>query len=160
MALRALLGPTNTGKTHVALEEACAVVDDHGSAVLGFPLRLLAREAYYKLSLRLGKHKVALLTGEEKIVPPTAQVFACTVESMPREQPNGRPFQLVVVDEIQLCADRERGHGPLGRGRLANPVKPRIEHGFATLVADPVPAARVLPSRRAETWVSYTNEEE
>ena len=117
MALRALLGPTNTGKTHVALEEAAAVVEGGGSAVLGFPLRLLAREAWDKLTLRLGVQRVALLTGEEKILPPSARAFCCTVESMPREQPPsatggdvGRPFDLVVVDEIQLCADRERGH--------------------------------------------------
>jgi ATP-dependent RNA helicase SUPV3L1/SUV3 len=108
--LRALLGPTNTGKTWVALEELCDVVDGGGAGVIGFPLRLLAREAYDKLVLRLGAHKVALVTGEEKIVPPFAQAYACTVETMPEAQPSGAPFQFVAVDEIQLCADRERGH--------------------------------------------------
>ena len=108
--MRALLGPTNTGKTHTALEELCA----HDDGVIGFPLRLLAREAYDKLCARVGRQQVALVTGEEKIIPAGARYFACTVEAMPRVRPvPGRadqPFSFVAIDEIQLCADRERGH--------------------------------------------------
>ena len=104
--MRALLGPTNTGKTHAALEELCA----HEDGVIGFPLRLLAREAYDKLCLRVGKGYAALVTGEEKLVPPGARYFACTVEAMPRTLRDGVPFSFVAIDEVQLCADRERGH--------------------------------------------------
>jgi ATP-dependent RNA helicase SUPV3L1/SUV3 len=104
--MRALLGPTNTGKTHLALEELLA----HDDGVIGFPLRLLAREGYDRLCARVGADKVALVTGEEKIVPPGARYFACTVEAMPDRLRDERPFSFVAVDEIQLCADRERGH--------------------------------------------------
>ena len=107
--LAALLGPTNTGKTFLAIETMC----EHPDGVIGLPLRLLAREVYETLCLRLGRQYCALVTGEEKIVPETARYFACTVESMPtRFSLHGveRPFSFVAVDEIQLCADRERGH--------------------------------------------------
>jgi ATP-dependent RNA helicase SUPV3L1/SUV3 len=104
--MRALLGPTNTGKTHLALEELMA----HDDGVIGFPLRLLAREGYDRLCARVGVDKVALVTGEEKIIPRGARYFACTVEAMPDRGPGDRPFSFVAVDEIQLCADRERGH--------------------------------------------------
>jgi ATP-dependent RNA helicase SUPV3L1/SUV3 len=104
--MRALLGPTNTGKTHLALDELLA----HDDGVIGFPLRLLAREAYDRLGARVGFDRVALVTGEEKIVPPGARWFACTVEAMPERGVDDRPFAFVAVDEIQLCADRERGH--------------------------------------------------
>lgn len=107
--LVALLGPTNTGKTYLALETMC----EHDDGVIGLPLRLLAREVYDKLCARLGKDRCALVTGEEKIVPPNARYFACTVEAMPSAYTvagKPRPFSFVAVDEIQLCADRERGH--------------------------------------------------
>jgi ATP-dependent RNA helicase SUPV3L1/SUV3 len=104
--MRALLGPTNTGKTHLALEELLA----HDDGVIGFPLRLLAREGYDRLCARVGVDRLALVTGEEKIVPPGARYFACTVEAMPERGVDDRPFSFVAVDEIQLCADRERGH--------------------------------------------------
>ena len=104
--MRALLGPTNTGKTHLALQELLA----HDDGVIGFPLRLLAREGYDRLCAQVGVDKVALVTGEEKIVPPGARYFACTVEAMPDRGPGDRAFSFVAVDEIQLCADRERGH--------------------------------------------------
>ena len=107
--LRALLGPTNTGKTFLAIETMC----EHADGVIGLPLRLLAREVYETLCLRLGRQYCALVTGEEKIVPPTARYFACTVEAMPSVYMAGtveRAFSFVAVDEIQLCADRERGH--------------------------------------------------
>ena len=104
-AITALLGPTNTGKTHIALERLL----EHPDGVIGFPLRLLAREAYDRLVSRVGVDQVALVTGEEKVVPRTARYFACTVEAMPQER-NGNPFSFVGIDEVQLCGDPDRGH--------------------------------------------------
>ncbi|MEO1039817.1 MAG: helicase-related protein [Pseudomonadota bacterium] len=101
-AVTAVLGPTNTGKTHLALERMLG----RASGVIGLPLRLLAREIYDKVVKAKGAPSAALVTGEEKIVPPTARYFVCTVEAMPRDM---RPAFLA-VDEIQLCADPERGH--------------------------------------------------
>ncbi|MEQ8404087.1 MAG: helicase-related protein [Oceanicaulis sp.] len=98
----AVLGPTNTGKTHLALERMMA----HGSGVMGLPLRLLARELYDKVVRAKGAHQVALITGEEKIRPPNARYFLCTVEAMPLDM---RPAFLG-VDEIQLANDPDRGH--------------------------------------------------
>ena len=100
--VRAVLGPTNTGKTHLAIERLLA----HASGIIGFPLRLLARENYDRMVARNGVRKVALITGEEKIVPPDARWFSCTVEAMPLD----RPTEFLAVDEIQLCADPDRGH--------------------------------------------------
>jgi ATP-dependent RNA helicase SUPV3L1/SUV3 len=98
----AVLGPTNTGKTHLALERMMA----RASGVMGLPLRLLARELYDKVVKAKGVHAVALITGEEKIRPPGARYFLCTVEAMPMEL---RPAFLG-VDEIQLASDPDRGH--------------------------------------------------
>jgi ATP-dependent RNA helicase SUPV3L1/SUV3 len=98
----ALLGPTNTGKTHVAIEKML----QYDSGIFGLPLRLLAREIYDKCIDKVGSEKVALITGEEKIIPSTAKYFICTVESMPKE----KEVEFIAVDEIQMCADRERGH--------------------------------------------------
>ncbi|HEU4539285.1 MAG TPA: helicase-related protein, partial [Polyangiaceae bacterium] len=100
--ITAVLGPTNTGKTHLALERML----EHPDGVIGFPLRLLARENYDKLRRALGPDEVALVTGEEKIVPRRARYFSCTVEAMPVD----RDASFVAVDEIQLAADPERGH--------------------------------------------------
>ncbi len=100
--VRAVLGPTNTGKTHLAMERLAA----HHSGVIGFPLRLLARENYDRLVALKGAALVGLITGEEKILPPGARYFACTVEAMPLD----RAVEFVAVDEIQLCADPDRGH--------------------------------------------------
>ena len=100
--LTALLGPTNTGKTYLAIERML----DHASGMIGFPLRLLARENYDRVVRLKGARQVALITGEEKIVPPKARYFICTVESMPLD----RAVDFLAVDEIQLCADAERGH--------------------------------------------------
>ncbi|HUI35556.1 MAG TPA: helicase-related protein [Stellaceae bacterium] len=100
--LVAILGPTNTGKTHLAIERML----DHRSGMIGFPLRLLARENYDRVVKLRGARSVALITGEEKIVPPNPSYFVCTVESMPLD----RAVEFLAVDEIQLCADRERGH--------------------------------------------------
>jgi len=100
--LVAVLGPTNTGKTHLAIERMLG----YRSGVIGFPLRLLAREIYDRIVKLRGARSVALITGEEKISPPSASYFVCTVESMPLD----RPVDFLAVDEIQLCADPERGH--------------------------------------------------
>ena len=98
----ALLGPTNTGKTYLAIEKML----EFNSGIFGLPLRLLAREVYDKCVTKVGTEKVALITGEEKIIPNSAQYFVCTVESMPKN----KVVDFVAVDEIQMCADRERGH--------------------------------------------------
>ncbi len=98
----AVLGPTNTGKTHLAVERMLG----HASGMIGLPLRLLAREIYDRIVKRRGAAAVALVTGEEKIVPPRAHYFVCTVEAMPLE----RSVEFLAVDEIQLVADPERGH--------------------------------------------------
>ena len=98
----ALLGPTNTGKTYVAIEKML----EHNTGIFGLPLRLLAREVYDKCVEKVGIQKVALITGEEKIIPSTANYFICTVESMPKD----KKVDFVAIDEIQMCADRERGH--------------------------------------------------
>ncbi|MBC9208627.1 DNA helicase, partial [Roseomonas aerophila] len=100
--VKAILGPTNTGKTHLAITRLLA----HASGIIGFPLRLLARENYDRMVAAKGARYVALITGEEKIVPPEARWFACTVEAMPLD----RKAEFVAVDEIQLCADPDRGH--------------------------------------------------
>jgi ATP-dependent RNA helicase SUPV3L1/SUV3 len=98
----AVLGPTNTGKTHLAIERMLG----HGSGMIGFPLRLLARENYDRIARIKGARAVALITGEEKIIPPNPAYFVCTVESMPLD----RPVDFLAIDEIQLCGDPERGH--------------------------------------------------
>lgn len=98
----AVLGPTNTGKTHFAMERMLA----HASGMIGFPLRLLARENYDRIVRLKGASQVALITGEEKIIPPHPRWLVCTVESMPLD----RRVAFLAVDEIQLCADPERGH--------------------------------------------------
>ena len=98
----AVLGPTNTGKTHLAIETMLAFE----SGMIGFPLRLLAREVYDKVTKKVDPSKVALITGEEKIIPMNAKYYLCTVESMPVD----KSLEFVGVDEIQMCADSERGH--------------------------------------------------
>ncbi|WP_095012216.1 helicase-related protein [Tsuneonella mangrovi] len=105
--IKAVLGPTNTGKTHLAIERMCG----HSSGAIGFPLRLLAREVYDRVVAIRGDKAVALITGEERIEPPDARYFLCTAEAMPRGGggPNG-PLAFVALDEAQLAADRERGH--------------------------------------------------
>ncbi|MGZ8371266.1 MAG: helicase-related protein, partial [Caulobacteraceae bacterium] len=100
--LKAVLGPTNTGKTHLAVERMLG----HGTGMIGLPLRLLAREIYDRIVKARGPQAVALITGEEKIVPPRAQYWVATVEAMPLSI----PVEFLAVDEIQLCADPERGH--------------------------------------------------
>ncbi|MEM7269970.1 MAG: disulfide oxidoreductase, partial [Pseudomonadota bacterium] len=102
LGVEAVLGPTNTGKTHYAIERMLS----HSGGVMGFPLRLLAREVYDRVVALRGKGAAALITGEEKITPPSAQYYLCTVEAMPLDW--GADF--IAVDEIQLCADVDRGH--------------------------------------------------
>ena len=119
--VRAILGPTNTGKTYLAIERMCG----HSSGVIGFPLRLLAREVYDRVVAMKGEKQVALLTGEERIIPPQARYFLCTAESMPVPSgaegpvPGGgghdssdfqRDFAFAAIDEAQLGIDPERGH--------------------------------------------------
>jgi len=98
----AILGPTNTGKTYLAIETMLSF----NSGMIGFPLRLLAREVYDKVTKKINPSKVALITGEEKIIPLNAKYFLCTVESMPID----KDLEFVGIDEIQMCNDHERGH--------------------------------------------------
>ena len=100
--ITAVLGPTNTGKTFLAIETMLSF----DSGMIGFPLRLLAREVYDKVIKKISSDKVALITGEEKIIPSNAKYFLCTVESMPIN----KHLDFVGIDEIQMCADHERGH--------------------------------------------------
>ncbi len=135
--LVAVLGPTNTGKTHLAVERMLA----HSSGMIGLPLRLLAREIYDRIVKARGAKSVALITGEEKIVPAHPHYFVCTVEAMPLD----RKVEFVAIDEIQLCADPERGHVFThrllhARGPLRDDADGRGDHG----PAGPPP----LPERR------------
>ena len=100
--ITAVLGPTNTGKTFLAIETMLSFQ----SGMIGFPLRLLAREVYDKIVQKIDPKKVALITGEEKIIPSDAKYFLCTVESMPVD----KNLEFVAIDEIQMCSDHERGH--------------------------------------------------
>ena len=100
--INAVLGPTNTGKTFLAIETMLSFE----SGMIGFPLRLLAREVYDKIIKKVPVDKVALITGEEKIIPSNSKYFLCTVESMPTD----KNLEFVGIDEIQMCADHERGH--------------------------------------------------
>ena len=100
--LVAVLGPTNTGKTYLAIETMLSFE----TGMIGFPLRLLAREVYDKVIKKVDPSKVALITGEEKIIPINAKYYLCTVESMPID----KNLEFVGIDEIQMCTDHERGH--------------------------------------------------
>ena len=100
--ITAVLGPTNTGKTHLAVETML----EYNSGIIGFPLRLLAREIFDKCVSKVGSDKVALITGEEKIIPKNPKYYICTVESMPQNI----FVDFVAVDEVQMCIDHERGH--------------------------------------------------
>src|SRR5215510_12667590 len=102
VGVTAVLGPTNTGKTHLAIERMLA----HSSGMIGLPLRLLAREVYNKVVARVGEENVALVTGEEKIKPPNPRFWVATMEAMPRDL----DLACVALDEVQLGADLERGH--------------------------------------------------
>jgi ATP-dependent RNA helicase SUPV3L1/SUV3 len=100
--IKAVLGPTNTGKTHLAIERMLG----HGSGMMGLPLRLLAREVYDRVVAAKGEAAAALITGEEKIAPESARYFVCTVEAMPLD----RVVEFLAIDEIQVARDLDRGH--------------------------------------------------
>lgn len=146
----ALLGPTNTGKTHTAMERMLA----HSSGMIGFPLRLLAREVYDKVVDRIGEARVALITGEEKIIPPHATYWLCTVESMPMD----KPVAFLAVDEIQLCGDPERGHVFTDRLLNARGSQETIFMGsdtIASFIRSLIPDA-VIESRPRLSTLSYS----
>jgi ATP-dependent RNA helicase SUPV3L1/SUV3 len=100
--VKAILGPTNTGKTHLAIERMVA----HSSGLIGLPLRLLAREVYGRVVEKVGVDQVSLITGEERITPKNARFHVCTVEAMPQQM----DVAFVAIDEVQLATDLERGH--------------------------------------------------
>jgi ATP-dependent RNA helicase SUPV3L1/SUV3 len=149
-SLTAVLGPTNTGKTHLAVSRMCG----HSSGMIGFPLRLLAREVYERVVAIKGAAQVALITGEEKILPEGARYFLCTAESMPTD----RDVAFVAIDEAQLGADPERGH--VFTDRMMN-VRGRDETmilGSDTLrpvLRDLLPDAEVIGRPRFST-LSYS----
>jgi ATP-dependent RNA helicase SUPV3L1/SUV3 len=138
--VKAVLGPTNTGKTHLAIERLLA----HSSGIIGFPLRLLARENYDRMVAIKGVRHVALITGEEKIIPPDARWFSCTVEAMPLD----RHTEFVAVDEIQLCADPDRGHVFTDRLLHARGMVETMFLGAETIA--PL-IRRLVPSAQIET---------
>lgn len=145
----AVLGPTNTGKTHYAIERMLA----HRTGVIGLPLRLLAREVYDKVVALRGPSVAALVTGEEKIAPARAQYWICTVEAMPLEI--GADF--VAVDEIQMCADPERGHVFTERLLSARGLHETLFLGSESMrprIAELIPRARFLRRERFSrlTW--------
>ena len=139
----AVLGPTNTGKTHLAIERML----DHETGVIGLPLRLLAREVYDKICLRVGVDKVALVTGEEKIKPDAPQYWVCTVEAMPQDV----PVQFLAIDEIQLAADPERGHIFTDRLLHARGDAETLVLGSSTMreaISDLIPGANFIARPR------------
>ena len=148
-AVKAVLGPTNTGKTHLAIERLCG----HASGMIGFPLRLLAREVYDRVVAIKGPKEVGLITGEEKIMPPGARWILCTAESMPRD----RNVAFAALDEAQLGADTERGH--IFTDRMLN-VRGREEtmilgsESLRPMVRALVPEAEIIKRPRFST-LSY-----
>ncbi len=148
----AVLGPTNTGKTHLAIERMLA----HSSGVIGLPLRLLAREVYNKVADRAGKDAVALITGEEKIKPPNPRFWVSTVEAMPRDL----DVAFLAIDEIQLGADFERGHVFTDRMLNARAREETLVLGAATvrpMVEKLLPGAHVISRPRLST-LTYAGE--
>jgi len=143
--LVAVLGPTNTGKTHLAVERMLG----HASGMIGLPLRLLAREIYDRVARARGASAVALITGEEKIVPPRPHYFVCTVEAMPLT----REVEFLAVDEIQLAADPERGH--VFTQRLLH-ARGRFETMLLGAGAMAPLIRRLLPQARIETRERYS----
>ena len=138
----AVLGPTNTGKTHYAVERMLA----HRTGVIGLPLRLLAREVYDRIVALRGPSVVALVTGEERIVPPRAAYWVCTVEAMPVDI--GADF--LAVDEIQLCGDPDRGHIFTDRLLNARGLQETLFLGAETMrarIASLVPGPQLIQPR-------------
>ncbi|HVZ53098.1 MAG TPA: helicase-related protein [Pseudolabrys sp.] len=148
----AVLGPTNTGKTHLAIERMLA----HSSGVIGLPLRLLAREVYSKNVAKVGEANVALVTGEEKIKPPNARYWVSTVEAMPRDL----DVAFMAIDEIQLGADFERGHVFTDRMLNARAREETLVLGAATMrpmVEKLLPGANIV-SRPRLSMLTYAGE--
>ena len=148
----AVLGPTNTGKTHLAIERMLA----HSSGMIGLPLRLLAREVYNKVVDRVGKDAVALITGEEKIKPPNPRFWVSTVEAMPRDL----DVAFLAVDEVQLGADFERGHVFTDRMLNARAREETLVLGAATvrpMVEKLLPGAHIISRPRLST-LTYAGE--
>src|SRR6201988_2334268 len=148
----AVLGPTNTGKTHLAIERMLA----HSSGMIGLPLRLLAREVYNKIAGRVGADSVALVTGEEKIKPTNARFWVSTVEAMPRDL----DVAFAAVDEIQLGADLERGHVFTDRMLNCRGREETLVLGAATvrpMVEKLLPGAHIL-SRPRLSQLTYAGE--
>jgi ATP-dependent RNA helicase SUPV3L1/SUV3 len=144
--VRAVLGLTNTGKTHLAIERLLS----HRSGMIGLPLRLLAREVYDRIVERVGASHVALITGEEKIRPPAARYFVCTVEAMPVD----KPVHFVAIDEVQLAAHPTRGHVFTDRILHARGVDETIFLGSDTMTGvleALVPGIDVLSQPRLST---------
>ncbi len=148
----AVLGPTNTGKTHLAIERMLA----HEVGIIGLPLRLLAREVYDKIVASVGTAKVALITGEEKIKPPSPRFYVCTVEAMPLDL----EADFVAVDEIQLAADGERGHVFTDRLFHARGLSETLLLGAATMrdaIREMLPGANLV-SRPRLSQLSYAGD--
>ncbi|HEY9520639.1 MAG TPA: helicase, partial [Methyloceanibacter sp.] len=142
----AVLGPTNTGKTHLAIERLLA----HDIGIIGLPLRLLAREVYDQIVARIGPATVALITGEEKIKPPSPRHYVCTVEAMPLDL----EADFVAVDEIQLSADGERGHVFTDRLFHARGLSETLLLGAATMrdaIRELLPGANIVSRPRLST---------
>lgn len=148
----AVLGPTNTGKTHLAIERMLG----HESGMIGLPLRLLAREVYDRIKQRVGADKVALITGEEKIKPERARYWVSTVEAMPRDI----TVDFLAIDEIQLCGDPERGHVFTDRLLHARGRSETLLLGAQTMrdaIADLIPGANFI-SRPRLSKLTYSGE--
>ena len=142
----AVLGPTNTGKTHYAIERMLS----HRTGVIGLPLRLLAREVYDRIVAIKGPSVVAMITGEERIVPPRAAYWVCTVEAMP----DGLGCDFLAVDEIQLCGDPERGHVFTDRLLNARGLRETLFLGAETMkpaIAEMIPQAEFIRRERMST---------
>ena len=137
---KAILGPTNTGKTYYAFERMIS----YKSGIFGFPLRLLARENYDRALQKIDKKYIALITGEEKIIPEEASYFFCTVESMPIE----KSVEFVAIDEIQLISDFERGH--IFTDRMLN-----LRGNFETLLLGSLTVEKILKKLFPKIKIDY-----
>ena len=145
-SLKAVLGPTNTGKTYFAIERMLA----HSSGMIGLPLRLLAREVYNRVVERVGQQAVALVTGEERIVPPRARYWVCTVEAMPADL----PVECVAIDEVQTAIDFDRGHVFTNRILNARGISETLLMGSATMapvIRQLLPHAEIIHRPRLST---------
>jgi ATP-dependent RNA helicase SUPV3L1/SUV3 len=148
----AVLGPTNTGKTHLAIERMLG----HDTGLIGLPLRLLAREVYDKIAQRIGVDRVALITGEEKIKPDNPRYYVCTVEAMPREV----NVDFLAIDEVQLAADPERGHVFTDRLLHVRGRQETLMLGAQTMreaISDLIPGANFI-SRPRLSKLTYAGE--